>query len=97
MICTHVVKELRSPAQSPLDILRTRAPRSVVHRHPAASRRSGDVVDVGEAGLRCGEMMALEWSDVDLAKRQVTKAKAKGSRGSVDFKTLGERVPAAST
>ena len=25
----------------------------------------------GEAGLRCGEMMALEWSDVDLGKRQV--------------------------
>jgi integrase len=25
----------------------------------------------GEAGLRCGEMMALEWSDVDLAKRQL--------------------------
>ena len=25
----------------------------------------------GEAGLRCGEMMALEWSDVDLQKRQL--------------------------
>jgi len=25
----------------------------------------------GEAGLRCGEMMALEWCDVDLHKRQL--------------------------
>jgi len=25
----------------------------------------------GEAGLRCGEMMALEWGDIDLEKRQV--------------------------
>src|SRR5215204_5389195 len=25
----------------------------------------------GEAGLRCGEMMALEWSDVDLTKGQM--------------------------
>ncbi len=25
----------------------------------------------GEAGLRCGEMMALEWRDVDLQKRQI--------------------------
>src|SRR5206468_1664123 len=25
----------------------------------------------GEAGLRCGEMMALEWPDVDLQKRQI--------------------------
>ena len=25
----------------------------------------------GEAGLRCGEMMALEWQDVDLGKRQI--------------------------
>jgi integrase len=25
----------------------------------------------GEAGLRCGEMMALEWSDIDLSKRQI--------------------------
>jgi integrase len=25
----------------------------------------------GDAGLRCGEMLALEWRDVDLAKRQL--------------------------
>jgi len=25
----------------------------------------------GEAGLRCGEIMALEWGDVDLSKRQI--------------------------
>jgi integrase len=25
----------------------------------------------GEAGLRCGEMMALEWTDVDLTRRQL--------------------------
>jgi len=25
----------------------------------------------GEAGLRCGEMMALEWTDVDLSRQQV--------------------------
>src|SRR5712692_6866714 len=25
----------------------------------------------GEAGLRCGEMIALEWGDVDLGKRQL--------------------------
>jgi integrase len=25
----------------------------------------------GEAGLRCGEIIALEWSDVDLGKRQL--------------------------
>jgi integrase len=25
----------------------------------------------GEAGLRCGEMMALQWADVDLYKRQI--------------------------
>jgi integrase len=25
----------------------------------------------GEAGLRCGEMMALEWGDIDFPKRQL--------------------------
>ena len=30
----------------------------------------------GEAGLRCGEIMALEWSDIDLAKRQLCVARS---------------------
>ena len=30
----------------------------------------------GEAGLRCGEMMALEWADVDLSKRQLCVSKS---------------------
>jgi integrase len=30
----------------------------------------------GEAGLRCGEIMALEWPDVDLAKRQLAVARS---------------------
>jgi integrase len=30
----------------------------------------------GEAGLRCGEMMAMEWADVNLAKRQLTVARS---------------------
>ena len=29
----------------------------------------------GEAGLRCGEIMALEWTDVDLTKRQLRVAR----------------------
>ena len=40
-----------------------------------AARRDPQVYLVvllgGEAGLRCGEMMALEWTDVDLSKRQL--------------------------
>jgi len=30
----------------------------------------------GDAGLRCGEIMALEWTDVDLAKRQLCVARS---------------------
>ena len=30
----------------------------------------------GEAGLRCGEMIALEWTDVDLANRQLTVSRS---------------------
>src|SRR5688572_24844986 len=38
----------------------------------AIDRRTYLIVILGgEAGLRCGEMIALEWGDVDLAKRQL--------------------------
>jgi integrase len=38
----------------------------------ATDRRAYLIVLLGgEAGLRCGEMMALEWGDIDLAKRQL--------------------------
>jgi integrase len=45
------------------------------------ARRDGDVAYLitllgGEAGLRCGEMMALQWDDVDLGKRQVCVARS---------------------
>ena len=30
----------------------------------------------GEAGLRCGEIMALEWTDIDLTKRQLCVARS---------------------
>ena len=30
----------------------------------------------GDAGLRCGEMMALEWTDVDFSKRQLVVSRA---------------------
>jgi integrase len=32
----------------------------------------------GEAGLRCGEIIALEWDDVDLPKRQICVQRADG-------------------
>lgn len=37
--------------------------------HPRSPTRA--VLLGGEAGLRCGEIMALEWVDVDLSKRQL--------------------------
>lgn len=30
----------------------------------------------GEAGLRCGEIIALEWNDIEFAKRQLTVARS---------------------
>jgi integrase len=56
----------------------------------------------GEAGLRCGEIMALEWGDVDLAKRQlrVQRSDWKGyvtatKGGRVRFVPLTARLGAA--
>ena len=32
--------------------------------------------DLRQAGLRCGEIMALEWTDVDMVKRELTVARS---------------------
>jgi hypothetical protein len=39
------------------------------------------VLTGGEAGLRCGEIMALEWTDVDLNKRQLSVARSDWKNG----------------
>ncbi len=45
---------------------------SLVQAGQATDARAHLIVLLGgEAGLRCGEMMALEWCDVDLQKRQL--------------------------
>lgn len=44
----------------------------------------------GDAGLRCGEILALQWSDVDLTRRQLTIARSDW-RGHVSG-TKSERV-----
>jgi integrase len=56
----------------------------------------------GEAGLRCGEIMALEWADVDLSKRQlrVERSDWKGNvtiskGGRVRYVPLTKRLTAA--
>jgi integrase len=56
----------------------------------------------GEAGLRCGEMMALAWSDLDLVKRQLCVARSewKGQvtttkGGRLRYIPLTERLAAA--
>jgi len=56
----------------------------------------------GQAGLRCGELMALEWRDIDLLKKQLTVARSdwKGhvtapKGGSIRHLPLTERLVAA--
>ena len=69
----------------PCTIKHLRVPRSTMAFHDfaeyqrlvkAASEIDGNTYLIvllgGEAGLRCGEMMALEWTDVDLRIGQVS-------------------------
>jgi integrase len=49
----------------------------LIHSAQQTDRIAAIVVLLGgEAGLRCGEMMALEWGDVDLDKRQLCVARS---------------------
>lgn len=73
----------------PCSVKLLRAPKSVAAFHDfsdferlvGAAKADGPtayliVLVGGEAGLRCGEIMALEWSDVDLANRQLSVARS---------------------
>ncbi|MBI4262919.1 MAG: helix-turn-helix domain-containing protein [Acidobacteria bacterium] len=53
----------------------------------------------GEAGLRCGEIIALEWSDVDLGKRQlcVQRSEWRGPRHGSEGRTASIRAVDSST
>ena len=80
----RVAKEWRVIQEIPCQIRLIKAPRPAMafHDFPEYER----LVDVahasdataylivllgGEAGLRCGEMLALDWQDIDLTKRQL--------------------------
>lgn len=65
-----------------IKLLRVNQPEAAFHDFPEyerlleAAKATGTqayllVLLGGDAGLRCGEMMALEWADVDLPKRQI--------------------------
>lgn len=73
----------------PCSIKLLRAPKSVAAFHDfsdfeklvEAAKADGPAAHLivllgGEAGLRCGEIMALEWRDVDLANRQLSVARS---------------------
>lgn len=73
----------------PCSIKLLRAPKSVAAFHDfadfeklvEAAKADGATAHLivllgGEAGLRCGEIMALEWRDVDLANRQISIARS---------------------
>lgn len=49
-----------------------------------------DVIVLLEAGLRCGEMIALEWRDVDLGKRQLCVQRSDWN-GQVTCRTIAIR------
>jgi integrase len=73
--------------QCAIKVLRTTMAEATFHSFEAfeslvrAARETDDTACLivllgGEAGLRCGEMMALEWKDVDLAKGRLCVARS---------------------
>ena len=62
-------------------VLRLRRVRTAGRAAAGAIGRAYLVVLLGgEAGLRCGEMMALEWTDVDLAQAAALRGSGRTGR-----------------
>ena len=69
------IKLLKTPKTGELPRLR-RTTNDSSRRPAATGRPTSSCLLGGEAGLRCGEIMALEWADVDLTKRQLCVARS---------------------
>ena len=77
--------QIRPTYRTSVQVLDRRSDRSRQSRGFADGPRQ----DAGDAGLRCGEMMALEWTDVDLAKRQLWVPRS-DSKGNVTVPKSGQ-------
>ncbi len=62
--------------------------------NPPGVRGTSSCCSGGDAGLRCGEIMALEWDDVDLNKRQVCVRSIRMERPGDDAKERSASVRA---
>ena len=78
-------------------VLRLRRVRAARRRRTSSIDATAHLIVLlgGEAGLRCGEMIALEWRDVDLGKRQTLRPAVRLERPGDDAERRTAAVRAA--